>query len=134
MIRQTMYRLATGEIIGWVEAETSIGVLAPPGCALTPGLFLPPDAYRVEAGQVVRRAVMAPSLSAAAIAADGVAACVIAGLPDPCLVTITGAVQAGPVQVDGGTLTLTSTQPGAITVVVRADPTFAPWQATIHAH
>lgn len=108
----------------------------PPGYSiamLTAPLPGPMRDYRVVNGAVVERAEMTPTVSAASFAADGLAQCVISGLPDPCRVTITGAVQAGPVEVAGGTLTLTSTQPGAIRVAVTADPTHKPWEATIHA-
>lgn len=89
--------------------------------------------YHVVAGEVLPRATMAPAISTPTIAADGLAECLLGDLPAPCVVTITGAVTAGPVEVTGGSLTLTSTQPGAITVSVRADPTHKPWETTIHA-
>ena len=76
---------------------------------------------------------MAPSVSATSIAADGENACVIAGLPDPCSVVVAGAVAAGPVEVAGGELVLTSTVLDRIHVRVRDDPTHAPWEVSIDA-
>lgn len=108
----------------------------PPGQAV---LFVdhlpafPFDQLRVVDGRLVERAAMTPTVSATHFAADGTAECVITNLPDPCVVTIAGAVTAGPVGITGGTFTLTSTQPGAITVSVRADPAYKPWETTIHA-
>jgi len=89
--------------------------------------------YRVVDGGIVERDGMDVALSATTIAADGVAECVLSGLPDPCTVTITGAVLAGPLTITGGSLTLTSTTPGAIAIRVTADPAWKPWEATIHA-
>lgn len=91
------------------------------------------DHYRIVDGEVVARDVMAPSVSATSIAADGEDACVIAGLPDPCTVAISGAVTAGPVDVVGGELVLTSTVPGAIHVRVTAGVQWRPWEVTIDA-
>jgi hypothetical protein len=92
-----------------------------------------PLAYRIVNGAAVERATMTPAISAATFPADGIAQCVISGLPAPCRVRITGAVQAGPIEAAGGTLTLTSTQPGAIRVSVTADPVYKTWETTIHA-
>ena len=124
----------TRTTLGWEEVLAAW--VLPPGQALvrTEGpLDGPPDHFRVVAGEVVARAVMMPSVSATSIAADGEAACVIAGLPDPCSVVVVGAVSAGPVEVTGGELVLTSTVSGAIHVLVRDDPDHAPWEVSIDA-
>lgn len=130
---------ATGAIVG--QGFTSVAVaaedwpVAPGHTALVvPGAVqqAETDCY-VAAGQVLPRAVMTPTISAPTIAADGLAECVITGLPDTCTVTITGAVTAGPVEVPGGSLTLTSTQPGEIKISVRADPFYKVWGTTIDA-
>ena len=55
------------------------------------------------------------------------------GLPAPCTVTVRGVVSAGPLEVTGGSLTLTSTAPGANTIAITADPIWKPWEDTIHA-
>jgi len=89
--------------------------------------------YRVLDGQVVERLAMAVEISAASFVADGVAECVLSGLPDPCTVTLTGAVSAGPLDVVGGSLTLTSTTPGVIQIRITADPVWKPWEGAIHA-
>jgi len=120
--------------LGWEEVVASWAL--PEGQVIVPTegpLDGPPDHYRVVQGEVVARAVMAPSVSATTIAADGEEVCVIAGLPDPCLVVVSGAVAAGLMDVTGGELALTSTVPGAIHVRVTANPVWKPWEGTIHA-
>lgn len=124
-----VYRSSTGEAPRALIPGQSVG----PVVANDHPAASDPMAYRIVNGEPVERATMSPAISAATFAADGLAQCVISGLPDPCRVTITGAVQAGPVEVAGGTLTLTSTQPGAIRVSVTADPTHKAWEVTIHA-
>jgi hypothetical protein len=94
---------------------------------------LAPNNYRVVDEQVIERLVMTPLISQTNIVANGIAECVITGLPDPCLVEIFGAMRVPKFELSGGTLTLTSTQPGAIQVAVRADPTHKLWETTIHA-
>lgn len=124
-----VYRSSTGEAPRALIPGQSVG----PVVANDHPAASDPMAYRVADGEVIKRDAIAATVSAETIAADGSAECTISGLPDPCRVTITGAVQAGPVEVAGGTLTLTSTQPGAIRVAVTADPTHKPWEVTIHA-
>jgi hypothetical protein len=91
------------------------------------------DYYRVVDGHVVERPGMPVDLSTTSIAADGAAECVLSGLPDPCTVTITGAVHAGALEVTGGSLIITSTAPGAITISVAANPVWKPWEGVIDA-
>lgn len=91
------------------------------------------DHYRVVEGEVVERPDMPVVVSSPRFAADGEASCVLSGLPDPCTVTIAGAASAGPLEVTGGSLTLTSTTPGAIHVQVAAHPAWKPWETTLHA-
>lgn len=110
----------------WAYPEGGGLVLAPPPAG-------PPDHYRVINGEVVERPAIPVAISAPSFAADGLAECVLSGLPDPCTVTVRGAVSAGPLEVTGGSLTLTSTTPGAITVVITADPVWKPWEGTVHA-
>ena len=137
MHHYVIYDPATGMVVSTLASsiEQANPVQYAPGLAFVPhdeeiiGL----DAWRVVDGEVVERRIMTPIVSTATIAADGIATAVLDNLPDTCTVTITGAVTAGPVEVTGGALTLTSTQPGAITVSVRADPTHKPWETTIHA-
>lgn len=92
-----------------------------------------PNNYRIVGEQVIERAAMTPLISQTNIAADGIAECVITGLPDPCIVGILGAMRVPGFELSGGTLTLTSTQSGEINVRVRADPIYKPWETTIHA-
>lgn len=74
-------------------------------------------------------------VSAATIAADGAAECVIAGLPDPCTVTVAGPGSAswGPHPVESGELTVTATEVGDIKVTVSAPPRFLTFETTVHA-
>lgn len=124
-----VYRSSTGEVPRALIPGQSVGPVVP----FDHPAATNPLAYRIVNGEAVERATIAATVSANTIAADGIAECTIAGLPDPCRVSISGAVQAGPAEVTGGTLTLTSTVPGAIRVAVTADPTHKPWETTIHA-
>jgi hypothetical protein len=128
-IINSVYRSSSGEVPRALIPGQIVGPVVPSDHPAA----VNPLAYRIVNGEPVERASMTPAISTATFAADGLAQCVISDLPDPCRVTITGAVRAGPVQVAGGTLTLTSTQPGAIRVAVTADPTHKPWEVTIHA-
>jgi hypothetical protein len=65
--------------------------------------------------------------------ADGEATCVIADLPDPCVLAIGGALTVPRTAVSGGSVTITSTVPGDIILRVTADPAYLAWEATIHA-
>ena len=137
MKHYVIYDPATGTVVSTIASsiEQTNPVQYAPGLA-----FVPHDAeisgfdrWRVVDGTLIERATMTPTVSAATIAADGIATATITGLPDPCVVSIAGAVTAGPVQVTGGALTLASTQPGEIRIAVRADPTHKPWETTVHA-
>ena len=105
------------------------------GVALMPApLDGPAEHYRVgPLAEVLPRDVMTPSVSALEIAADGVAEAVIAGLPVPCVVEVTGAVAAGPVEVTGGVVSITSTEPGALRVRITAGVQWRAWEVVINA-
>lgn len=90
-------------------------------------------AWRVVDGALAERAAMSLAVSTAAIAADGVEAAEISGLPDPCRVMIDGPMPIGPTTVTGGTLSITASLPGAWRVRVEADPVYQPWSVTINA-
>lgn len=128
----TVYRVADGVIVGSIAGTSRDLLGVPEEFGIVDGEHDGKE-YRVVDGAVVERATIAATVSAETIAADGVAECVITGLPDPCSVTISGAVQAEPAVVAGGTLTLTSTQAGDIRVGVTADPTHKPWETVINA-
>lgn len=91
------------------------------------------DHWRVVDGACVPRTMVDAVVSASAIDADSVDETVISGLPDPCEVSISGAVTAPWTTVEGGAITLTSSTAGEIRVAVRAEPTHRPWSTTIHA-
>ena len=118
----------------WEETLATWPITAEHGLVIIPApLPARLDHYRVVDGEVVERPDMPVTLSATTIAADGEDECVLSGLPDPCTVIGHGAVSAGPVEVTGGSLTLTSTAAGTITVSIMADPVWKPWEATLHA-
>lgn len=141
MIAFLIYDTATGVILqastsSWSELEVQAEWELPEGAAILVVPVLPTgpfDHFRVANGEVVERASIAPTISADVIAANGIAESIIAGLPNPCRVTFRGAVDAGPADLTGGAFTLTSTQPGVITIRVTADPTHKPWEGVIHA-
>jgi hypothetical protein len=128
-----LYRASDGVVVGHGSAPdawslTANGIEAIPGPA-----DLEVNGWRVVDGELVARLPVPVTVSAPVIAADGEDQCVLSGLPDPCTITVRGAVQAGPQEVTGGSLTLTSTAIGAITISVTADPVYKPWETTIHA-
>ena len=92
-----------------------------------------PQRFRLLGGEIIPRQVMAPTLSAASIVADGVAEVVISGLPDPCTVTVTGVATLGPLEVTGGELRLTAEVAGELRVRVVAGVSWAPWMGCITA-
>jgi hypothetical protein len=131
---------STGEIRFQVQTNIPLESrpaesFASPGCVAveTIGEAQEPDSWRVVDGELVPRTVMAPSVSKASILPNGEDVCAISGLPDPCIVTIAGAVTAGPVEITGGVLELTSTHAGAIEIEVRAGLVYSPWRTTINA-
>jgi hypothetical protein len=128
----TMYSIATGAIVGSISGSGPDAVGVPDEFSLIPGIYDGAE-YWVDGGEAVARLTMAVAVSADTIAADGVAECVLSGLPDPCTVTVRGAVTAGPVEVTGGSLTITSTALGAISVSINADPVWKPWGGVINA-
>lgn len=89
--------------------------------------------WRVVDGVLVERTTMAPTVSATTITADGTDACVITGLPTPCVVAVSGVFTAPPTAVTDGMVTLTATAPGTLTIRVTADPAYKAWETTIHA-
>jgi hypothetical protein len=128
-----LYRAHDGVVVGHGTAPDASsfsygGIEALPG---PPGLE--PHGWRVVEGELVARLPVPVTVSAPVITADGEDQCVLSGLPDPCTVLVHGVVQAGPVEVTGGSLTLTSTAAGAITVSIVADPVWKPWETTLHA-
>lgn len=103
------------------------------GLLFTAAAIDEPRAWRVVTGEVVPRAAMAPTISQVTFAADGAEACVITGLPDPCVVAMRGALAVPRTVVSGGSVTITSTVPGDIILRVTADPAYKAWETTIHA-
>jgi hypothetical protein len=84
-------------------------------------------------GALVERSAMAPAVSQASLAADGVDECVITGLPEGCTVSVQGCVDLPSTVVTDGTLTITTTRAGMMRVLVRHDPAWKPWQVVLNA-
>lgn len=117
--------LADEDIEVWAEPGRAVAFMAAP--------IQDMRLYRVVDGEVVERATMAPTISVGEITADGADECGISGLPDPCTLALRGAVTLAPTAVTGGSVAITSTVPGSITVQITADPVYKAWEATIHA-
>jgi len=128
-----LYRSSDGVVVGhgtapdaWSLSYGDIEALpGPPG--------LEPHGWRVVDGELVARLPIPVIVSAPVITADGDDECMLSGLPDPCTVTITGVVSAGPLEVTGGSLTITTTTHSAIQISIAATPVWKPWEGTIHA-
>ncbi len=85
-------------------------------------------------GSAVQRRTTAPiTISATEIIANGSDAVVVAGIPEAAVLTVRGAISVAPTSVSGGTVTLTTTTPGALRLSVRCAPPFLTWEATVHA-
>lgn len=128
----SMFRLADGVIVGSMTAPSREFVEVDFEFDLIEGVH-DGATYHVVDGEVVERATMTPSVSLATIDADGEDESVVSGLPDPCTVQLRGVVTAGPTTVTGGSVTITSTVPGTITVRVTSEPTHKAWETTINA-
>lgn len=128
----TVFRRADGVIVGSIGGASRQALAVPAEFGIVDGEHAAADSYVLD-GEVVARATMAPTISAADITADGADECGISGLPDPCTVALHGAVTQAPTVVIGGNVTITSTVPGTITVQITADPVYQAWEATIHA-
>jgi len=105
--------------------------------AISPALYeeirLAPLDYRLQGDAIARKPAMAATIDRTSIKADGVETATISGLPDPCKVTVSGAVALAPTTVTGGSLDLSSTVRGSLTVRIERDPEFRAWTATINA-
>jgi hypothetical protein len=89
--------------------------------------------YYVAAGVVVPRSSMGLSVSKTSFTADGVDEVTIGGIPTGAVAQVSGAVTAGPETISDGSLTLTSTTTGSITVSISAPPTYFDWSVTLDA-
>ena len=120
------YWLASGEIYRegsapdgeeWVQAGAGEGIVLGRHDGGT---------HWVEGGEVVPRPAIEAVLSKTTIFADGIDAATIAGLPDPCVLSVDGEVR----EVAGGEAGFRSSEPGTYEVAVAAWP-YLPWSATI---
>jgi hypothetical protein len=89
--------------------------------------------HYVLGGAITDRLQQTPAVSAATIPADGVTVATISGLPFPCILTVSGALQAGPVAIADGTIDITCDNPGALLITVTSDPIYVAWSTTINA-
>lgn len=115
------------------QATTPGGSIVPIDEELFRAIDADLEGFRLSDGAVIPRETMAPDVSATSIAADGVAEAVVAGLPQPCRVSIRGVAQWGPETVDDGEVVITSSLPGALEVRVEAPPSYRAWRTVIHA-
>jgi hypothetical protein len=121
------------ETLGYQVPLIPGGSIAVVGAGTHDAILANIGGYRLLNGVVVARDAMALAVSSTTITADGVDEATITGLPDPCSVTISGAVSWGPGDVTGGSLTLTATTPGAINVTVASEPQYSSETVVIHA-
>lgn len=91
------------------------------------------QAHYIVADVLTTRATITPTISASSFTADGTTTVTIGALPDPCSVTITGVLTAGPTDVTGGSIDISSDVPGDLTVSVSADPVWLSWSTILHA-
>jgi len=110
--------------LGRVVIEGGIGSVDPEGFMNT---------HFVSAGTLAAKAAITPTVSATSFAADGTTTVTIAGLPDPCRVTISGVLWAGPTDVTGGSIDISSDVAGDLTVSVSAEPAWLSWSTILHA-
>lgn len=101
---------------------------------VSPDTVVASDTHYVAGGNLLQRGVLTPAVPRTTLAADGVDSVTIGGLPDPCVITVTGAVSFGPAVVTGGGGTISTNAVGPIVVRVTADPLFVPWEVTLDAH
>lgn len=101
--------------------------------------YLPADAatfiatHYVADGQIMARQDMPIIIDPTTILADGRDIVTLTSLPQPCTVTVTGVIQAGPMTIEGGELEITSDHPGEFKITVSAGVEWRDWEATIHA-
>ncbi|QPC87426.1 hypothetical protein GA830_12235 [Mesorhizobium sp. NBSH29] len=93
----------------------------------------PPDIHShwycdLESGELARRPEIAATISSSVIAADGVAECIIAGLPDPVTLTMDGVEHV----IEGGEITITASTPGVFRLAIDQWP-YLPWETEITA-
>lgn len=91
------------------------------------------QAHYIVSGELTARATITPTVSASSFAADGTTTVTISGLPDPCRVTISGVLWAGPTDVTGGLIDISSDVAGDLTVSVSAEPAWLSWSTILHA-
>lgn len=91
------------------------------------------DTHYVLDGALTDRLLQTPTVSAATIKADGIAVSTVSGLPVPCQLTVSGALQAGPVSITDGMIDITCDHAGALLITVIANPIYVAWSTTINA-
>lgn len=75
---------------------------------------------------------MTPTLSGAALDADGADTVVVSGLPNPCSVSVSGPL-SGSASFTDTTLTLTVAREGVYTLTFTSEPVYRPWSCTVEA-
>ena len=129
----TVYDLNTGAVLSLIDIpdrpEWRNGYYAP-GRALFRGALDPATQY-VIGGLAVERPESQAACDRLQINADGEDVATIAGLPQSCVVSISGPVSAT-FDVDDGELQFTASIPGVYRISVEAFPVRR-WEETIHA-
>lgn len=135
-----VYRMDNGAAIGRrFNDPFTVGIGAPDGSAMIEveadsiGALLPLRDLCVIDGVAAARTEPAIVISAPTFAADGAAECEISGIPDGTIATLRGAVTAGPVVIDDGSIVLTSTSSGAIMLTLDCPPPWRRWEGRVDA-
>jgi hypothetical protein len=89
--------------------------------------------HYVRDGRILPRKPIEITPRTTTIEADGKDCLVLSDLPQPCTVTIQGAIRAGPITVEDGSLEISCDQPGLFRVVITADPEWVAWEGVFHA-
>lgn len=129
----TEYEVDTGRFVAVRSMPDSAEVrnlYYSPGMAIIRGGFDCETQY-MYGGSVVDRPASQASCDRQEIAADGQDVATIAGLPQSCVVAISGPVSAT-FEVDDGELQFTASVPGVYRISVEDFPVRR-WEATIHA-
>lgn len=92
-----------------------------------------PDRWWWNGQDVVPRELAPVIISANTIVADGQEEATISGIPSGARIAVSGAVSVAWSEVEGSTVTITSSEVGRISIRLRLPPPFLEWRGTIDA-
>lgn len=92
-----------------------------------------PDRWWWNGQDVVPRELSPVAISTNTIAADGLEEVTISGIPAGTEISISGALVVPWTPVEGGSVTLTSTEPGRLSIRLRMPPPYLDWRGTVNA-